>query len=74
MEAIAAAKVKEVDIYFDYRSTHIHRAVDTISDGLAQNKFIRKIILQQVPEEMIEPARQTMRTNSGMTQVYVIQW
>ena len=71
VEAIAAAKVRKVNITFNDSSTQKPRAVDTISAGLARNKFIRDITLWQVPEEIIEPTRQTLRTNSGVTHVSV---
>ena len=60
MEAIAAAKVRKVFMVFSDSSTQRPRAVDTISAGLARNKFIRDIALVQVPEVMIEPTRQTL--------------
>ena len=71
MEAVAAAKVRKVDVTFNDSSTQRPRAVDTISAGLALNKFIREVRLHKVPEEIIEPTRQTLRTNSSVTQVYV---
>ena len=71
MEAVAAAKVRKVVMWFSVSSTQRPRAVDTISTGLARNKFIREIWLQRVPEEIIEPSRQTLRTNSGVTRVDV---
>ena len=70
-KAIAAAKVRVVEIYFDYRSNTRHRAVETISTRLARNKFIREIRLYQVPEETIDPARQRLRTNSGVKYLYM---
>ena len=71
MEAVAAAKVRKVDMTFNDSSTQRPRAVDTISAGLALNKFIREVRLHKVPEEIIEATRQTLRTNSGVTHVYV---
>ena len=71
MEAIAAAKVRKVRMAFSDSSTQRPRAVDTISAGLARNKFIRAIDLAQVPEEMIESTRQALRTSSGVTRVNV---
>ena len=72
VEAIAATKVREVHMLFNVSSTQKPRVVDTISVGLAQNKFIRDIALQQVPEEIIEQTRQTLKTNSGVTRVTVV--
>ena len=72
METVAAAKVREVYMFFNDRSTQRPRAVDTISVGLAQNKFIRDIMLRHVPQEIIEPTRQTLRTSSGVTRVFVM--
>ena len=71
MEAIAAAKVREVHMLFDDSSTQRPRAVDTISARLARNKFIIAIRLGQVPEEINELTRQTLMTNSGVTRVDV---
>ena len=71
MEAVAAANVRKVNIKFNVSSTQRPSAVDTISAGLAWNKFIREIWLWQVPEEIIEPTRQTLRTNIGVTDVDV---
>ena len=51
-EAIATAKVLRVDLCFDAKSTHRQRAVTTITDGLALNKFVREAQLYRVPEEM----------------------
>ena len=71
MDAVAAAKVRKVDMMFNVSATQRPRAVDTISVGLVQNKFIRKILLRVVPEEIIEPTKQTLKTNSGVTGVDV---
>ena len=71
MEAVAAAKVRKVYMHFGSSSTQRPRAVDTISVGLARNKFIREIRFRQVPKEIIQPTRQTLRTNSGVTHVDV---
>ena len=71
-EAVAAAKVRKVCMWFNDSSTQRSRAVDTISAGLARNKFIREIILRQVPEEIIKRTRQTLKTNSGVTHVVMI--
>ena len=71
VQAVAAAKVREVQIVFNVKSTQRPRTVDTISAGLAQNKFIRKIRLRQVPQEISQSARQTLMTNSGVTYVYM---
>ena len=72
MEAIAAAKVRNVFMAFNDSSTQRPRAVDTISAGLPRNKFIREIRLYKVPEKIAESTRQTLRTNSGVTRVYVL--
>ena len=74
MEAIATAEVRKVVMLFSDSSTQRPRAVDTVSAGLARNKFIREIRLYKVPEEIIEPTRQTLRTNSGVTHVDVYSW
>ena len=71
MEAVAAAKVREVRMMFNVSSTQRPRAVDTISAGLARNKFIREITLRGTPKEIVESTRQTPRTNSGVTDVDV---
>ena len=71
VEATAAVKVTWVDVWFNLSSTQRTRAVEAISAGLARNKFIRDITLWQVPEEIIKPTKQTLRTNSGVTRVDV---
>ena len=71
-EAVATAKVRGVDLAFDDESRQRSQAVQTITDGLVRNEFIRDIIrLRQVPEEMVETARQTLKTYSGVTLVHV---
>ena len=72
MKAIAAAKVRKVDMEFNDSSTQRRKAVDTISAGLARNKFIREIRLYRVPGEIIVRTRQTLTTNSGVTCVVVV--
>ena len=61
-EAVASAKVRKVVLRFDVNSRQRSRAVQTISDGLAKNWFIRDIILYKVPKEMNEPVKQTLIT------------
>ena len=51
-EAVASAKVLRAELLFDVNSTHRQRAVTTITDGLALNKFVREAQLYRVPEEM----------------------
>ena len=51
-EAIATAKVLNISLWFDDKSTHRQKAVTTITDGLALNKFVRRTELHCVPEEM----------------------
>ena len=70
-EAVATAKVRLVHLVFDDESRQRSRAVQTITDGLVRNEFIRYITLQRVPEEMVETARQTLQTNSGARHVHV---
>ena len=59
-EAIATAKVLEVDLWFDVNSTHRQRAVTTITDRLALNKFVRTAVLGCVPEEMRTSVKQKL--------------
>ena len=70
-EAVAIAKVTEVRLTFDDKSRQRSRAVQTITDGLVRNEFIRYITLRQVPEEMTDLVRQTLQTNSGVTHARV---
>ena len=56
---------------FDDKSRWRSRAVQTTTDGLVRNEFIRDITLRRVPEEMAKSARQTLQTNSGATHVRV---
>ena len=61
-EATASAKVRKVWLEFDGKSRQRSRAVQTICDGLATNKLIESIILRNVPEEMKESVKQTLKT------------
>ena len=70
-EAVATAKVRKVNLVFDAKSRQRSQAVQTITDGLVRNEFIRDIRLCHVPKEMVETARQTLQTNSGATRVHV---
>ena len=70
-EAVATAKVEEVDLMFNEESTQRQRAVHTLTAGLARSTFVRGITLSHVPVEMIESVEQTLSTNSGMTYVDV---
>ena len=72
-EAVAIAKVTEVRLTFDDKSSSRSQAVQTITDGLVRNEFIRDITLRQVPEEMTESTRRTLQINSGVTRVFVTQ-
>ena len=67
-EAAASAKVREVRLEFDVNSRQRPRAVQTISNGLAKNSFITRIKLWNVPKEMKESVKQTLKT---VTHVYV---
>ena len=70
-EAVATAKVKEVDLAFNDESTQRQRAVHTLTAGLARSTFVRDITLRRVPVEMIESVRQTLSTNRRVTRVNV---
>ena len=70
-EAVATAKVRGVNLVFDNKSRQRSRAVQTITDGLVRNEFIRDIRMCYVPAKMVETARQTLQTNSGVTCVDV---
>ena len=61
-EATASAKVRKVWLLFDGKSRQRSRAVQTICDGLATNKLIESIILYNVPKEMEESVKQTLKT------------
>ena len=67
-EAAAITKVRKVDLWFDVTSGQRSRAVQTISDGLAKNNFIKCVKLRHIPKEMKEPVKQTLKT---VTYVYV---
>ena len=51
-EAVATVQVRRVYLTFDDKSSQTSRAVQTITDGLAWNKFIGRIMLQSVPKGM----------------------
>ena len=61
-EAAAGAKVRKVLLVFDINSRLRFKAVQTICDGLAKNKFTRYISLENVPKEMHESVKQTLKT------------
>ena len=67
-EAAASAKVREVTLWFDDNSRQRSRAVQSISNGLAKNRSIRRVRLYCVPKEMKESVKQTLKT---VTHVYV---
>ena len=70
-EAVATAKVREVHLWFNEKSTQRQRAVHALTAGLARSTFVRVIKLCHVPVEMIESVRQTLSTNNGVTYVGV---
>ena len=61
-EAAASAKVRTVYLEFDVKSRQRSRAVQSISNGLATNRSITRIELWNVPEEMKESVKQTLKT------------
>ena len=60
VEAVATAKVLSISLWFGDNSTHRQRAVTTITDGLALNKFVRRAQLYRVPEEMHASVKQKL--------------
>ena len=66
-EAVVTAKVREVWLEFNDKSTQRQRAVHALTAGLARSTFVRGIKVRRVPVEMIESVRQTLNTNSGVT-------
>ena len=60
VEAVATAKMEEVGLNFNDKSTHRQRAVTAITDGLALNKFVRKAQLYRVPKEMRASVKQKL--------------
>ena len=67
-EAAASAKVRKVWLYFGETSRQRPRAVQSISNGLALNKFIGHIELFCIPKDTNETVRQSLTT---VTEVYV---
>ena len=67
-EAAANAKVRGVVLRFDVSSRQRARTVRTTNEGMAKNKFIKRIELWSVPEEMEKSVKQTLKT---VTDVYV---
>ena len=61
-EAAASAKVRAVKLEFDKQSRQRSRAVQTTSNGLAKNRCIANISLYNVPAEMKESVKQTLKT------------
>ena len=68
---MASAKVGHVLLEFNDKSTQRQRAVHTVTAGLARSTFVRIIRLRRVPVEMIESVRQTLSTNSRVTDVHM---
>ena len=68
---MASAKVREVRLWFNDKSTQRQRAVHALTAGLAWSMFVRDIKLRYVPVEMIESVRKTLSTNSHVTRVNV---
>ena len=68
-EAVATAKVKEVWLMFNDKSTKRQRAVHALTAGLARSTFVGVIRLRCVPVEMIESVKQTLSTNRRVTHV-----
>ena len=67
-EAAASAKVRKVHLVFDVNSRQRSRAVQSISNGLAMNRSISLVELYNVPKEMKESVKQTLK---AVTDVFV---
>ena len=51
-EAVSTAKVKNMELHFAHNSQERSRALQAITGGLAWNKFVGKIVMWGVPEQM----------------------
>ena len=71
VEAVATAKVREVRLWFNDKSTQRQRTVRALTAGLARSAFVRVIWLRCVPEEIRESVRQKLSTNRHVTDVNV---
>ena len=69
-EAVTTAKVKQVTLSFNNKSTVRHRAIQTVTTGLSGNKFIGKITLFGVPEEMRAAVEDKLHSSSVRVHVY----
>ena len=69
-EMVATSKVRMVQLVFDRNSIQRPRAIEAISDGLARNKFIQRIVLSNVPEEMETAVRHKLCNFSVTLHVY----
>ena len=66
-EALASAKVRAVALWFDVNSRQRSRAVQSISNGLAMNRFIMHVQLWCAPKEMEKSVKQTLKTVTDVT-------
>ena len=60
-EAAASAKVRKVTLWFDVKTRLRSKAVQTINNGLAMNRSISHVALYNVPIEMKESVKQTLK-------------
>ena len=69
-EAVTTAKVKKVLLSFNNKSSERCRAIQTITTGLSSNKFIGKITLRRVPEEMKAAVEDKLHSSSVRVHVF----
>ena len=69
-EAVATAKVREVWLSFNDKSTERRRVIQTVTAGLSSNKFIGKITLYGVPQEMKAAVEDKLHNSSVRVEVF----
>ena len=62
--------MKQVLLEFNNKSTVRHRAIQTVTAGLSSNKFIGKITLFGVPQEMKAAVEDKLHSSSVEVHVY----
>ena len=63
-EAVATAKVRVVSLSFNDKSTERCRVIQTVTAGLSSNKFIGKIVLFGVPQELKAAVEDKLHSSS----------
>lgn len=71
VQAVATAKVKKVYMWFNDKSVQRPRAVETITNGLAKNRFIQSIKLSCVPKAMKAEVKRKLCDSVAPYNIYI---